>query len=816
MTKKMWKHIIPGAISVCIVASLVLAAVLANGSSTRERSGVYTTEQNTGDMNLVPYNNPSRMIDLDGDGIVDLIDDSSSWEEYLGPNQNLKDVRYTSDGVWGDDNHDGILDENDAIGPSDLNEDGTWDGDDDPVHGWIMWVKGTENYDQGRIYNFNANETQVLQVYEYTVEGGKKIPDMESGKALDVYGRPCAQFADWDRDGDYDLICGSFRGDITYFENIGEKTNPIFAVGREIPVVDEKGNKTGVLTSDMPAMTLTQFDWNGDNYMDLFVSEEDGRVALAQHTGELDENDTPIMKERAYFQAPADQLHMGNINTIRSVDWDEDGDEDIISGDAAGYLVFIENLTIQVKDGVKYTFDGKLVSELSKKELTARLSDPSWNKPVNLRNKSDNSIYRVIAGVSGSIQGDTEVLYGYTNISVADWDGDGTLDIMSNNVHGEIWWHKGIPGDTLHIEDPRPVEAEWQNKAQKPDWIWWEPEGKQIITQWRSTPEMVDLPLRDLDGDGVADGDGLMDLVALDVDGFLCLYERYEDTDGTLKLKEPERIFRTTANGDLRFAVDHNIVYPGGSGRTKFQMVDYDMDGDLDILRGYEENVIFYENVATTSGQYIMQCDNQSLGDRNIADHAMPPTVCDWDCNGVPDILIGANDGNVYYLKNTLIANPDDHLMAQWDFEGEGNEVFEDKSWRRGNIKDTLYVVSSAAEVKAGKAEHTANASNYVTVENGVAKFKSGKGIASALMALNSDDLNPEHEMTIFFRAKFGEGTKAATALFDKGLHSRSYSLQLWRNTSANPITKFKAEIWAGGARVVDSNITEASNVNNE
>jgi len=501
--------------------------------------------------------------------------------------------------------------------------------------------------------------------------------------------------------------------------------------------------------------------------------------------------------------------------TVRSVDWDGDGDEDIIVGDTYGYISFLENLTIQVKDGVKYTNDGKKVADLSKKELTRRLSDPVWNRAVRLRNSSNNAVYRQVAGPNGSLQGPSEQKYGYINISVADWDGDGVLDIMSNSVRGEVYWHRGIAGDPTHVEDPRPVEVEWsEGAAKKPEWVWWEPNGNQLLTQWRTTPEMIDLPLVDTDGDGIAEGDGLVDLVMVDAQGYLCLYERYRDTDNTLKLKEPVRLFKNQVGSDLKMTLG-GIEQPGRTGRTKFCLVDYDLDGDIDILKGAGENVCFLENIATEPGQYKMQDTDKSLGDRNIADHAMSPAACDWDQNGVPDIIIGAMDGHIYYLKNTLIKNPEDYLMAHWDFEGEGDEVFEDKSWRNGNIKDTLYVVSSAAEVTAGKAKHTANASNYVTVENGVAKFKSGKGITSALMALNSDDLNPTYEMTIFFRAKLGEGTKAATALIDKGLQSRSYSLQLWRNSASNPISKFKAEIWAGGARAVDSDLA-ASNVNNE
>jgi hypothetical protein len=54
--------------------------------------------------------------------------------------------------------------------------------------------------------------------------------------------------------------------------------------------------------------------------------------------------------------------------------------------------------------------------------------------------------------------------------------------------------------------------VEWPGKPPKPDWVWWEPKGKQLITQWRTTPRVVDW-----------DRDGLPDLVMLDYRGYLAL-----------------------------------------------------------------------------------------------------------------------------------------------------------------------------------------------------------------------------------------------------------------------------------------------------
>ena len=38
---------------------------------------------------------------------------------------------------------------------------------------------------------------------------------------VDVYGMPSPNFADFDNDGDLDLLCGEFLDGFSYFENVG-------------------------------------------------------------------------------------------------------------------------------------------------------------------------------------------------------------------------------------------------------------------------------------------------------------------------------------------------------------------------------------------------------------------------------------------------------------------------------------------------------------------------------------------------------------------------------------------------------------------
>ena len=565
--------------------------------------------------------NPLRqnLADFDGDGKLDFITGWGCWDEYseeeVTTGANVSGDKFDSNGVWGDDNGDRIGD-----------DDG--DGDDDPLHAWIVWNKNTSesNALSGATYE---TESQLVYVYDYELEadGKTKVAIESSKRPLDVYGGGYPQLYDWDNDNDLDIICASFTSEITYFENIGSSTSPIYAAGRSIPLV---GGGDLELDGSMPS--LTSFDWNNDGFMDMICGEEDGRVSLVQHSGTFDENNTPIMYAQTFFQTPADSLKDGVLNTPYSVDWDGDGDEDIISGNSSGYISFIKNLSI---------------------EKNKPLTDPVWANPVPFTNR-DGEVYRFMAEYNGSIQGPAEAKWGYTQVSVADWNGDGVLDVMSNNISGRVFIHYGIEGEIYKLEDPTPVEVEWENGNKYPTWNWWAPEGNELVTQWRTTPYMIDIPL-DEDGDGVATGDGLVDLVIMDQEGYLSFFQRYRDTDGTLKLKEGQRIFKAAdGTSALRFSANSE----GKSGKIAYLLADYDMDGDLDIIRNNSVNMGVFRNISTTPGTYVFQ-EYYSTGvhSRMLSDHTPAPTICDWNQDNVPDLLIGTMDGHLYYMTNNEITS---------------------------------------------------------------------------------------------------------------------------------------------------------------
>jgi hypothetical protein len=121
--------------------------------------------------------------------------------------------------------------------------------------------------------------------------------------------------------------------------------------------------------------------------------------------------------------------------------------------------------------------------------------------------------------------------------------------------------------------------------------------------------------------------------------------------DGALSLQSPKRVFFAE---NSTTPLQLNAGRAGKSGRRKLSVVDWDGDGRLDILID-GKNANWLRQVADRNGQWFFR-DMGPLGDRQLAGHDTSPTTVDFNADDVPDLLIGAEDGHFYYLRNPRIA----------------------------------------------------------------------------------------------------------------------------------------------------------------
>jgi hypothetical protein len=470
---------------------------------------------------------------------------------------------------------------------SDYGWDDAWDRDghwkNGPLHGFVYVLA-------------NAGDNEHPKY-------GEPQKVLAGGRPVDTYGCPTPNFADFDSDGDLDLLCGEFLDRFTYFENTGSRTAPVYAEGRRLLTPDD-----APIAMDLEMIVPIAFDWDRDGDLDLVVGDEDGRVALVENTGRLGADHAPRFLPPRYFSQQADLLKCGALATPVGIDWDGDGDQDIVSGNTAGYIELFENTS------------GPGVTE------------PRWAAPVRL--SVEGRPFRVLAGPNGSIQGPAEAKWGYTTLSVADWNGDGVSDVVLNSIWGRVEWLAGTARGKTQLAAPQPIEVQWAADPPKPEWTWWTPKGKQLVTQWRTTPLVYDFT-----------GDGLVDLAMLDVEGYLALFERAKQGD-SLMLLPPRRAFVDEAGEPLRLT-DRRA---GGSGRRKLCVADWNGDGRFDLLLN-SSNADLLEQVAASDGKWQFRKAG-SIARQNIEGHDVSPTTVDFDGDGVVDFVGGAEDGHFYFLKN--------------------------------------------------------------------------------------------------------------------------------------------------------------------
>lgn len=439
---------------------------------------------------------------------------------------------------------------------------------------------------------------------------------MAAGRPVEVFGMPSPNLADFDGDGDLDLLCGEFLDGFTYFENVGTRADPRLAEGRRLTVNGRH------LAMDLQMITPTAIDWDRDGDPDLVVGDEDGRVAWIENLGMM-QGKLPTFSEPRYFRQHAESVKFGALVTPHGTDWDGDGDEDIVAGNTAGYIGFIENL-----GGYP----------------------PRFAAPTLLR--AGGKTIRIQAGPNGSIQGPAEAKWGYTTLSVADWDGDGLPDVLANSIWGRVVWYRNVgTRAAARLSTARPVQVDWGGVPRKPAWNWWDPGPTELVTQWRTRPVAVDW-----------NRDGLTDLVMLDHEGYLALFRRVR-MGGRLLLHPGARVFdgypvaaydrrhRPLAGSTGELRLNHDGA--GRSGRRKIDVVDWDDDGRLDVLVN-STSVHWLRNEGDFEGRVHLR-DHGELAETALAGHTTSPTTVDWNLDGRRELLVGAEDGFLYWARPTEV-----------------------------------------------------------------------------------------------------------------------------------------------------------------
>ena len=399
---------------------------------------------------------------------------------------------------------------------------------------------------------------------------------------------------------------------ITYIVVAGDidkiKAFPIKQVGDEFycdSSIDLLG-KDAVLENTYFPMKLTTFDIDSDGNLEMLVDGNPGRISVLKGDKIGEFSEVGCIKMKGGFVA------VDTLATPCRVDWNNDGFIDLLIGDSSGFLTLWPG-----------TKDWEIFRE-----------------PIYLKSAGVKIHHQ--AGYNGSIQGPTEARWGYLQPTVGDWDDDGVNDIITNNIKSELFlYQKNDKGVNLR----EAVRFTYNQQHYKP--------------AWRSRPAILNKEFN--------------------FNNFNRPVLLHLDWDGDLAVAIPQSVGNTNFEKIIKLCYKDGshirLCHVGGNwGRTKLSVADWDGDGDWDVLLGTSHPLqkVFLEdqdnpgqatprwleNIGSSAEPVFENAKSLKLKNGDfikLGAHNASVWPTDLNRDGKLDIIVGAEDGKIYYfLRNDL------------------------------------------------------------------------------------------------------------------------------------------------------------------
>lgn len=295
--------------------------------------------------------------------------------------------------------------------------------------------------------------------------------------------------------------------------------------------------------------------------------------------------------DRGVLQARGMPVSSGGYNGLDAADWDGDGDLDLIAGNETGFVRYIENISSPKRTQFK---TGRI--------LNGNMYAARWQFITDE---------------------DPERPFGQAKPAVVDWDGDGDLDVLlGNNSNRMAYFERSGQG----FKPMTPLRHDGGERF-----------------SFRARPAPVDW-----------NGDGLTDLIAGTSAGLdrndgkdigMSVYLRYRDAKGELRLGAPRPLL-STDGVEIRTPIPYHHGY---------EAVDWDADGDIDVFACEKSHVVLYRNFNGRFRREPVLFIGKPL---SVSHHETSTVAVDWDHDGQLDLLLGGESGRVYYFHRTALERP--------------------------------------------------------------------------------------------------------------------------------------------------------------